>query len=146
MVLNGDPDGHARPVDRFNVTQLVVLLEPDGAPHDGGQTDQAQGLQVGHLVRDEGVVVEQLLAAYHGKVWKEMAQGPQAVHSVQEKVASDFDELWKRILVEVALVRVRYEQDVKLAFDNHTVLKLLEVGNLIADINVTTNCNKEKRN
>lgn len=64
------------PVDRVHVAERRVLLETNGASHDGGEAVQSDFLEIHHLERDQSVVDEQRVASNHGQVRKETADAP----------------------------------------------------------------------
>ena len=63
----------ARKVQRFQVTQLRVLLDPDGPTRDVPQVVEPDVLEASHLKDDQRVVVEEVVPADDRKVGEERA-------------------------------------------------------------------------
>ena len=90
-----------RVIDRVDVTKTRVLLQTDCTAHDARQTVQADLLEVGHLEDDQGVVVEEMLAADDGQVREDVAEGLQAVDAVKKHVAGDLAQPGERQVLVV---------------------------------------------
>ena len=87
-----------RPVHSVHIAEIVILRQPDGAVHDGGQGTQAQVLQVRVVVHHQGErVAEARLAADHRQVGEQVPQGEQPERPVDEHVARDLAELWEAV-------------------------------------------------
>lgn len=69
------------PVDRIQIAEFWVLLNPDGPPRDVSQAVEPHVLQIGHLEDHHGVVVEQAPPLDDSQVWEEHAEALEARHT-----------------------------------------------------------------
>lgn len=72
------------PVDRIDIAQPDVLLNPHGTARHAPQTPQSEVLEVLILEDDDCIVVEQGLATDDGQVRKHGGQRPQPVDSIYQ--------------------------------------------------------------
>lgn len=64
-----------RPVQRGQVAQVRVFLDPYCAPRDVHEAVEAHLLQVQHFIEDQRVVEEEAVAADHRQVREQVTQG-----------------------------------------------------------------------
>lgn len=84
---------YERPVHRVDITQLLVLLDPNGPPCDVPQVVQADVFQAGHLIDYQSVVVEEVASSDDTEVGEECAEAVEAGYTEQEQVICDHCEL-----------------------------------------------------
>lgn len=129
-----------RPVDRVQVTELLVLLDPYGAAGDVAQAVEADVFQVVHLEDDQCVVVEEVAASDHREVREERAQTVQLGDTEEEQIVCNHCQLGETERAEDLLIGdlVYDEKDPQVALDHRAVLQLLEVADVISDVNAWT--------
>lgn len=127
---------HQRPVDRIDVAQLSIVLDPDGAADDPLQTPKTEIFQVRIFKNDNGVIVKQRLAANDGEVGKHAAQRSQRVHPVNEQVPGDFAQLRKRDGFKLRLGGILDQNDLQISLDDRAVFQLPELLDAITYINI----------
>ncbi len=81
------------PVQRGQVAQVWVLLDPHGTPGDIHETVEAHLLQLQHLIYHKSVVEEEVVSADHRQVGEEIAKCLQAVDPKQQHVVSHHSQL-----------------------------------------------------
>lgn len=121
MVTSLQPYCNARPVNGIHIAQAAIFGQADCPTHDGRQTDQANLLQIWHLISHQSIVVKEILAPNHGQVGKEMAQCLQTVDAVQQEMTCDLPQQGEAKLVIVFLFSMINQQDVQLAFNDSAV-------------------------
>ncbi|KAG8145207.1 hypothetical protein E2320_013565 [Naja naja] len=123
-----------RPIHRGKVTEVRILLDPDGPPSDVPQVVQPNFLEVGHLKDDQGIVVEKALAPNHRQVRKEVAEGLQASHTEKQQIIHDHGELGEAVVAKVrSLVD---QQNLEISFHHRAALQLLQLLHTVADVDV----------
>lgn len=122
-----------RPVYGGEVTEVCVLLNPDGPPCNVSQIIKSNILEIGHLKDDQCVVVEEFPATDNRKVGEEVSQALEAGHSKQQQVLSDDRELGEAVASVV--LGLGDEQDVEEALNHCAVFQALQLLVVIADVN-----------
>lgn len=122
------------PVQRGQVAQVRVLLDPHGAPRDVHEAVEANLLQVQHLVENQRVVEEEAVATDHRQVWEQVTKGVKAVDPEEQHVLSHHTQLGEAEAPEVLCLGLEHEQDLQVALDDSAVLQGLEVGHIIPDV------------
>lgn len=82
-----------RPVDGIQVTELRVLLNPNGTTGDIPQVEQTNVLEASHLKNDQSIVVEEGTSTDDSQIGEKGAQTVQARHSEEQQVISDHSQL-----------------------------------------------------
>lgn len=67
-----------RPVNRVQIAELRVLLDPDGSSSDVLEAVEADVLQRSHLKDHQGVIVKEISPSDHREVREQGGQGVQA--------------------------------------------------------------------
>lgn len=122
------------PVQRGQVAQVRVLLDPHGAARDVHEAVEAHLLQMQHLVEDQRVVEEEAVAADHRQVGEQVAEGLQAVDPEEQHVPGHLSQLGVAEAPEVLRLGLEHEQDLQVALDDGAVLQRLEVGHIVSDV------------
>lgn len=116
-----------RPVHRVHVAELRVLLYPNSSPGDVSQVVKPNVLQAGHLIDNQGIVVEEIAAADDAEVGEECAQAGKARDAKQQQIVGDDGQLGEAEGVEDLLVDVVGlvidEEDLQVAFHHRAVLQ-----------------------
>lgn len=129
-----------RPVHRGEVTQVRVLLNPDGPAGDVPQVVKPNLFEICHFKDHQGIIVEEVPATNDCEVGEEITEAFQACHTEQQQVVSDDSELWE---AEVAVILCfGDEQDLQETLDHRAVLQALQLMDIIANVNIwPANCN-----
>lgn len=133
-VVIGNSIQDQRPVHRGQVTEVRILLDPDGSPSDVPQVVQPNFLEVGHLEDDQCVVVEKVLAPNHCQVRKEVAEGLQASHAEKQQIIGDHGELGEAEVAKV--LSLIDQQNLEISFHHCTALQLLQFLHTVAYVDV----------
>lgn len=108
-----------RPVYSGEVTEVSILLDPDGPPCNVPQIIKPNILEIGHLKDDQCVVVEEFPATDDREVGEEISQALEAGHAKQQQVLGDDRELGKAVASVV--LGLGDEQDVEEALNHGAV-------------------------
>lgn len=122
------------PVQGGQVAEVWVLLDPHGPSGDVHEAVEAHVLQLEHLVKNQGVVEEEVVSADHREVGEEISKSLQAVDPEQQHVVGHHSQLGVGEAVEVFSLCLKHEQNLQVAFDDGAVLQGLEVGHIVADV------------
>lgn len=122
-----------RPVYGGEVTEVGVLLNPDGPPSNVPQIIKPNILEIGHLEDDQCVVVEEFPATDDCEVGEEVSQALEASDSEEQQVLSDDGELGEAVASVV--LGLGDEQDVEEALDHRAVFQALQLLIVVADVN-----------
>jgi len=132
------------PVQGGQVAQVWILLNPHSTPGDIHEAVEAQLLQLQVLVNHESVVEEEIVAADHRQVGKEIAEGFQAVDSEQQDVVGHHSQLRVAQASEVLGLGVKHEQNLQVALDDGAVLQRLDVGHIVPDVLALANWKRKQ--
>lgn len=122
-----------RPVYSGEVTEVSILLDPDGPPSNVPQIIKPNILEIGHLKDDQCVVVEEFPATDDREVGEEISQALEAGHAKQQQVLGDDRELGKAVASVV--LGLGDEQDVEEALNHGAVFQALQLLVVVADVN-----------
>lgn len=120
------------PVHGGEVTEVGILLDPDGPPSNVPQVVKPNILEVGHLEDDQGVVVEEFPASDDSEVREEVTQALEAGHAEQQQVFGDDCELGEAVAAVV--LGLGDEQDMEVALDHRAVFQALQLLIVVADV------------
>ena len=126
------------------VAQVDVLLQPDPAPLQGRQARQPNLLHLKHLEDDQGVVVEEVVAADHGEVREQFPQGQEVLDAEQHEVVGDHAQLRKAQSCVVAGLRTVDQENLEAALDDGAVFELGKVRHLVSDVQGFTDCKERE--
>ena len=84
------------PVDRLDVAEGGILLNPHSALHDVGEAEQAKGPHVLHLVDSQSVVVNESMTSNDRQLGKDTGQVLDLVCPVEEQVVRDLNQVGER--------------------------------------------------
>ncbi len=128
------------PENRIHVAELRVLLQTDRAAFNFTQPEQPDFFQVGHLERDQCVVVEERPAADDRQIREELRQGLEAVDAVQEQEVCNLDQAREGEVVVLTRIGIVDEQDLQGAFYHRAVHQQLESVHRITHVRTAAHC------
>lgn len=133
-VVVGNSIQDQRPVHRGEITEVRILLDPDGSPSDVPQVVQTNFLEVGHFKDDQRVVVEKVFAPNHREVRKEVTEGLQASHAEQQQIIGDHGEFGEAEVAKV--LSLIDQQNLEISFHHCAALQLLQLLHTVAYVDV----------
>lgn len=142
VVLNRVQD--VGPVQRSQVAQVWIFLNPHSTPGDVHQTVKTHLLQLQHLVNDKGIVEEEVVAANHSQVWEKIAQGLEAVDPEQQHIVGHDSQLWVAEAPEVFGLGLKHEQNLQVSLNDGAVFQRLEVRHIVPDVLALANWKDRK--
>lgn len=128
-----------RPVNGGEVTEFIVLFNPDRAPaymHEAGQPDL---LQMNHLKNNKGIVEKESRSTDDSEIWKKIFEAFQAVNAKEKEVVRYHGKFGKTQPFKVFALAGEHKQNLQMAFNYSAVLQLIKSRQVIPDIHTGTN-------